>query len=55
MHSLLVAIRNSPFEGIGKPEVLKYNLTVSSRGGLIQNTELSIRLWKLSKLLKFTP
>ncbi|MFC1223902.1 Txe/YoeB family addiction module toxin [Pedobacter sp. BG31] len=27
MHSLLVAINNSPFEGIEKPEALKYNLT----------------------------
>jgi len=27
IHSLLVAINNSPFEGIGKPEALKYNLT----------------------------
>ncbi|WP_316825744.1 Txe/YoeB family addiction module toxin [Pedobacter miscanthi] len=26
IHSLLVAINNSPFEGIGKPEPLKYNL-----------------------------
>ena len=27
IHSLLTAIKASPFEGIGKPEPLRYNLT----------------------------
>ncbi|MEH3116024.1 type II toxin-antitoxin system YoeB family toxin [Pedobacter terrae] len=28
IHSLLVAISASPFEGIGKPEALKYSLAL---------------------------
>jgi toxin YoeB len=32
IHSLLIAIRDSPFEGIGKPEALNITSQVNGRG-----------------------
>lgn len=54
IESLLIAILESPFKGIGKPEQLKYDFSGMWSRRINSEHRISIRLWKLSKLLKFT-
>jgi len=53
IQKLLMAIKQEPYFGIGKPEVLKYSLVGKWSRLLIVNTELFIQFRKI--LSKFIP
>jgi toxin YoeB len=49
IQQLLNVIKESPFEGIGKPEALRYNLSGDGLGESIRNTGLYMRFSKIGK------